>query len=272
MYVSVQKQSSMLVWSIDRPERLNALGPTIGQELHSLAEALEQELASFKEGSSEQDPPYRALLLRARPVRNERRPTIWIAGGDLQELQLLEQKNEGRAYSLQWSRIIDILQDLPIPVIAAIQGAAIGGGAELALAADLRFATEDSSLHFKQLEVGLATGYGSCQRLVQLTGLSRATELLFRCQQISATKARDYGLIHETTVDDAALETLLHEFEQNLKRLSAKGLKVQKKMLTGPWREQKTAWLEQELDLFSSLWMDGAHRQFLETFRTKTKR
>ncbi|HYX39802.1 MAG TPA: enoyl-CoA hydratase/isomerase family protein [Oligoflexus sp.] len=266
MYISVQKQDSALIWTIRRPDRFNALGPLIGAELLQLAMQLEQELQPFASNQVTEDPHYRCLILRADPVRRGQNPPIWIAGGDLKELAQIEAPVDGRAYASEWARIGLILQDLPIPVLAAIQGAAIGGGAELALAADLRLATRESSLHFKQLEVGLATGYGSCQRLVQLIGQARATDLLLRCRRLSAADAQSIGLINDLAENDEALELLIASVIHDFTRLSAKGLMVQKRMLQGPFVDRKSQWADRELDLFQQLWRHPAHEEFLRNF------
>jgi len=266
MYISIHKQDSALVWSLDRPDRFHALGPLIGAELLQLSINLENELRPFADNNSLQEPPYRCLVIRAHPVRRGNNQPIWIAGGDLKELAQLEQPADGRAYASEWARISSILQSLPIPVLAAIQGAAIGGGAELALAADIRLATKESSLHFKQLEVGLATGYGSCQRLISLVGLSRATDLLLRCRKISATEAQALGLINDIAENDEELEKLIEHVTQAFAGLSAKGIMVQKQMLQGPFADRQSHWVEKELDLFQSLWMSESHRQFLQKF------
>lgn len=266
MYISVQKQDSVLTWTIRRPDRLNALGPIIGAELLELVMQLEQELEPFRTDPAIEEPPYRGLILRADPVRRGQNPPIWIAGGDLKELAQLSSPADGRAYAAEWAQIGLILQGLPIPVIAAIQGAAIGGGAELALAADLRLATAESSLHFKQLEVGLATGYASCQRLVTLVGQARATDLLLRCRRLSASEAQSLGLINDLAADDTELETLLTSVIHDFKRLSPRGLMIQKHMLQGPFVDKKPQWADRELDLFQQLWMHPAHERFLRKF------
>jgi enoyl-CoA hydratase/carnithine racemase len=266
MYISVQKQDSVLIWTLDRPDRLNALGTLIGAELLQLSMQLEQELQPFARDHGIEEPPYRCLILRAQPVRRGQNQPIWIAGGDLKELAQLSAPADGRAYASEWAQIGLILQGLPIPVVAAIQGSAIGGGAELALAADLRLATKDSSLHFKQLEVGLATGYASCQRLVNLVGLGHATDLLLRCRRLSATEAQSLGLINDLADNDEAFESLIAAVIQDFKRLSPRSLMVQKQMLQGPFVDRKSQWADRELDLFQQLWMHPAHEKFLRKF------
>lgn len=255
-----------MVWSIERPDRFHALGPLMGAELFQRLTALEDELKAFAENPGVQDPPYRCLILRAQPVRRVQNQPIWIAGGDLKELAQIPKPADGRAYASEWARIGMMLQSLPIPVIAAIQGAAIGGGAELALAADLRLATRESSLHFKQLEVGLATGYGSCQRLISLIGLARASDLLLRCRQLSAEAALNLGLINELAENDEELDKLVQSVVQDFTGLSARSLMAQKRMLQGPFVDKKSKLVERELDLFEQLWMQPAHAKFLQKF------
>lgn len=271
MYISVQISGSTLIWSLNRPDRRHALGPTIGAELLQLLTELKTRCNLWLEQEAAGEPPYRCLVIRASPVRRAEGAPVWIAGGDLKELSELQNPAEGRAYAAEWARIAVNLQLLPIPVIAVIQGQAIGGGVELALAADLRIATHESEFHFKQLEVGLATGYGSSQRLVNLVGLARATDLLLRCRRLSAQEALALGLINDLAHDDAALEILLASLCEDLSKLSAKGLMVQKRMLQAPHMTQQSHLIERELDLFESLWMSPSHRYFLKKFIVNAK-
>src|SRR5262249_1671849 len=148
------KRDGVTRWTIARPERGNALGTTVAAEL----------LGALADLGGDADTP-RAVVLTAECVSKGSQRT-WIAGGDLKELAAIASGREARAYAASLWAFIDGLAKLPMPVIVAVDGAAIGGGAELALAGDLRLATAASTLDFKQLRVGLATGYGSAKRLV----------------------------------------------------------------------------------------------------------
>ncbi len=266
MHLSVSTDGKVMNWHLHRPDRFNALGPSLGQELLNALRALQGTLADWDRKDGSREPAIRSLVITATAVHIGRESPIWIAGGDLKELQSLVEPSEGRSYAWLLAELCSGLQDLPIPVIAAIDGLAIGGGAELAIAADLRLATQRSAFHFKQLEVGLATGYGSCQRLIALVGQARATDLLLRCRRLSATEALPLGLVNELVEkpDDLAqsIKELTHDFSQ----ISAQALRSQKFMLQQPSHDRRGHLIQGELDAFEDLWMQPAHKKFLSGF------
>ncbi|MFY7927804.1 MAG: enoyl-CoA hydratase/isomerase family protein [Oligoflexus sp.] len=266
MHLTISQRDTAQIWRIERPDRLNALGPTLGQELLDALKHLQDQLARWAADPDQGDPPYRTLVIDAAPINSGSDTPIWIAGGDLKELRELKAPEEGRSYAWMLAELCNGLQDLPIPVLAVIDGLAIGGGVELALAADLRLASRRSSFHFKQLEVGLATGYGSCQRLIALVGQARATDLLLRCRRLSATEAQALGLINDLCEQAEDLGPALSEILEGLARLSSQGLKVQKKMLHAPFHDERGHLVQQELDDFATLWMHPSHKRFLDHF------
>jgi dTMP kinase len=121
----------------------------------------------------------------------------FIAGGDLKDLGALTTGQEGAAMAAQMQAVLDRLANLPVPVIAALDGSAIGGGAEVALAADIRVAASDAWLAFRQIDFAVTTGWGGAQRLVDLVGRSRALHLLWTGSRITAGEALRLGLVDE---------------------------------------------------------------------------
>lgn len=241
-----------LRWHIRRPERMNAIGTSIAGEL---AEAMNLALT--------QPPPgVRALVITAETVVKKNQ-SIWIAGGDLRELAQLTTKGEGRAYAAMMHRLCRELELLPIPVIALMDGAAIGGGAELALAADIRLATERSSFEFKQLKMGLATGYGAASRLCDLIGKSRAQRLLYFCESVSATEALELGLIHRLIPNLDGLNPILTD----LMNLEALAITAQKKMLHFATGQSSDATVADRI--FEELWRNATHNSMLDQFLTR---
>ncbi len=268
IYLSVTQHESFLHWQLQRPERRNALGPTLGQALRQALDALQSELKLWQEQNDlSLSPPYRGLVLSA-DVSGSNAPStpVWIAGGDLKELAQLSTPQEGRAYATSFATIGQDLQNLPIPVIAAIDGLVIGGGVEFALAADLRISTQRSAFHFKQLEVGLSTGYASCQRLVALVGEARATDLLLLRRCLSSSDAKAYGLLNEVVEDQTELIGLLNSWEKEFSALSPWSLAAQKRMLQGRSALGRDVCTEKELTWFEELWMHPWHRRFLQKF------
>ncbi len=240
-------------WCIQRPERLNALGTTVAKELAD----------SLSELTARRKLP-RALVITATPSPSQR--PIWVAGGDLHELAQLKDQSQARAYAENLSGFIAGLDRLPIPVIVGIDGEAIGGGAELALSGDIRMATAQTSFSFKQLKVGLATGYGGANRLVTLAGLSRAQGILLLSKTMTAKDALTLGLIHEVVQDTQSLKNAILAQTQAWAELSFEALAAQKAMLWHSTHTLSESARQAEIEIFTKLWLNPHHASFLEGF------
>ncbi|MGE0172158.1 MAG: enoyl-CoA hydratase/isomerase family protein [Oligoflexales bacterium] len=251
--------------TIDRPERLNSLGITLAKELTQKLKIAQSNLQKTPKKW-----PYRTLVLRANPI-SKATAKIWIAGGDLKELAKLKNKNDGRIYSKLLSDFCLGLEKLPIPTIACIDGQAIGGGAELALSCDLRFATKDSRFNFKQLQIGLATGYGGALRLVNLVGRSQAANILLLGKHLTAEQALNISLVHEVFPTTAELDRRIFEAGKYFAQLHPEAVAAQKAMLY-PLQESQRTLRSKETKLFQDLWMNPAHKAQLERFTAKAQK
>ncbi len=117
----------------------------------------------------------------------------FIAGADINELAT-QTPLEGKDRSRRGHHILDIIENLGKPVVAAINGYALGGGCEIAMACHIRLASENAKLGQPEVKLGIVAGYGGTQRLTRLVGLGRALELLLTGEQISAQRAYEIGL------------------------------------------------------------------------------
>ena len=242
-------------WHICRPDRLNALGTTLAKELADTLDITRSHL----------DPSVRAIVITAETVVKSGK-AYWIAGGDLTELSTLDQRQLARAYARSMRIFCEGLEMLPIPVITVVDGSAIGGGAELALAGDIRFATVRSSFDFRQLKLGLATGYGAASRLVDLLGKSKAQSLLYFCQSVDAESAHREGLVHNLIAsaqrEDIGLQILpiLH--------LEPLAIRAQKKMLrlASSQPSGDHSWAD---EAFEAIWLNETHSKNLAEFKKK---
>jgi enoyl-CoA hydratase len=174
----LDKRPPLAVVTINRPKVLNALN---AETLAELAEAFE-ELAS--------DPEIRVILLAGAGER------AFVAGADIRELAPLTPE-EGRAYSLRGQGVLRRIETLGKPVIACIQGFALGGGCELAMACTLRLAADDARLGQPEVKLGVMAGYGGSQRLTRLVGRSEGLKLLLTGAIIDAREALRIGLVDE---------------------------------------------------------------------------
>ena len=174
----LDKRPPLAVVTIDRPKVLNALNVETLTELSEIFE----ELAA--------DPEIRVILLAGAGDR------AFVAGADIRELAALTPE-EGRAYSLRGQGVLRRIETLGKPVIACIQGFALGGGCELAMACTLRLAADDARLGQPEVKLGIMAGYGGSQRLTRLVGRSEGLKLLLTGAIIDAREALRIGLVDE---------------------------------------------------------------------------
>jgi enoyl-CoA hydratase len=134
----------------------------------------------------------------------------FVAGADISEIADLTQVNS-RKYSEKGQEIFSLFENCPKPTIAAINGFALGGGCELAMACHIRVAVESAKLGQPEVTLGLIPGYGGTQRLTQLVGKAKAFELIMTGDLISATEAHRIGLVNHVVEDIPALMTKAEE-------------------------------------------------------------
>jgi enoyl-CoA hydratase/carnithine racemase len=235
--------------SIDSPQTRNAIGVTLATNLESV----------LSTGHATQFDRCDVVILKAASTGN---PPIWIAGGDLKELNTLD-ADGAASYARSMHRVGQLIQESSPLFIHFIDGRAIGGGAELAVMGDLRIATPQGSLDWKQLHMGLSTGYGGARRLKELVGLAAAQKILYFSENLTCDQAMDYNLFH------ACVQSEL-EFYDLVARLCNRGveaLKAQKFMLQVPVHcalRQETD--ELEIKKFASIWKNKNHIKALEQF------
>lgn len=252
-YLSVESMKDRLIWRLHRPERANGLGSTLAAQFLDACHTLT-------------DDDERILIVTAEPlVKNDL--ATWIGGGDLKELALFEHPAEAAAYAAQWGAICAKLSQIAMPVIAAIDGAAIGGGAELALWCDERLMTARSLLEFRQLKAGLPCGYGSTKRLCDLIGLARAQQLVYGCAKLDANEAQALGLCTSVVTDATALAATVDASVARWQSLPFAARRAQKKMFWGASNLHPGSCQLHERQLFQQAWGNPHHRQLLERYR-----
>jgi enoyl-CoA hydratase len=142
----------------------------------------------------------------------------FIAGADIHELAT-QSPIEGKDRSRRGHHILEIIENLGKPVIAAINGYALGGGCEIAMACHIRLASDHAKIGQPEVKLGIVAGYGGTQRLTRLVGLGRALELLLTGEQISAQRAFEIGLVNAVY---PAAELLQHS-ENLMRKILANG-------------------------------------------------
>ena len=163
--------------TVNRPDKRNALSRAVVQELDDAFDLAARQ------------PEIRALILTGAGEK------AFVAGADINELAVLS-PFEAREYALGGQRAFRKLETLHKPSVAAINGHALGGGLELAMACTVRFASENASLGQPEVKLGIIPGYGGTQRLPRLIGRGRALELLLSGDPVNATEAHRLGLVN----------------------------------------------------------------------------
>lgn len=182
-HLNYELEAGIAVITIDRQEALNALNHDVLMEL------------SIAFDVAQADADVRALVLTGAG-------RAFVAGADIAELRSINDAFGGREAALSGQDVANTLASLPFPTIAAINGFALGGGLELALAADLRVAATGASIGLPEVGLGLIPGYGGTQRLPRLIGQGRALDLILTGRHVKAEEALQLGLVNRVA-DDA---------------------------------------------------------------------
>jgi enoyl-CoA hydratase len=217
-------EGSLAFIKLDRPKKLNALTPDMLAEIHSCIRRAEVDMS------------LRALILHAEGK-------AFSVGADINIWSALTPE----AFRTSWidagHRAFDALARCRLPVIAALQGMAFGGGLELALAADLRIADQDALLALPEASLGTVPGWGGTQRLTEIIGRSRAKQMILTAMRVEAVQAEAWGLVNATCASGAVLETA-KTMAVDIARLAPISVQIAKKLIDGSAGDGLSATLE----------------------------
>jgi enoyl-CoA hydratase len=172
-----REASGVALITVNRPDKLNALSAAVIADLDQAA------------GEIKSDPAIRAAIITGEGTK------AFVAGADINELAALTPA-EARAYALRGQQVFRKIETLGKPVVAAVNGFALGGGLELAMACTIRFASDNAKMGQPEVKLGIIPGYGGTQRLPRLVGRGRALELLLGGDPIAAEEACRIGLVN----------------------------------------------------------------------------
>jgi enoyl-CoA hydratase len=186
--------------TFNRPKALNALNDALLDELSSALDEVAK------------DDNIRVLILTGSGEKS------FVAGADIKEIAQCSPLT-GRRVSKKGQEIFNKLESISIPVIAAVNGFALGGGCEIALACDFIYASEKAKFGLPEITLGLIPGYGGTQRLARLIGKNMAKEMIFTGKMISATEAKDIGLVNQVCPPDTLMDAVM----KTAKNIASKG-------------------------------------------------
>ena len=186
--ILIEKQDNIAVVTINRPTKLNALNKATIQELHDGFKALNE------------DKTVKAIIITGSGEK------AFVAGADIAEFANFS-ISEGQQLAAEGQELLfDFVQNLSTPVIAAVNGFALGGGLELAMSCHFRVASTNAKMGLPEVTLGVIPGYGGTQRLAQLIGKGRAMELIMTAGMIDAEAAKNYGLVNHVVAQEELLE------------------------------------------------------------------
>ncbi|WP_107039562.1 enoyl-CoA hydratase/isomerase family protein [Brumimicrobium mesophilum] len=176
--ISIEQKERVHYITVNRPKQMNALNKATIQELHD----------AFK--TAEADQGTRVIILTGSGDK------AFVAGADIKEFADFDTEN-GKALAADGQKkLFDFIENLSTPVIAAVNGFALGGGLELAMASHIRVASDNAKLGLPEVSLGVIPGYGGTQRLSQLVGRGKAMEMITTAGMISAEDAQNWGLVN----------------------------------------------------------------------------
>ena len=175
-FVKCEAVGAVAVITIDRPKALNALNSAVLDELSATFDAIDQNVI-------------RAIVLTGAGDKS------FVAGADIGEMSTLS-KEEGEAFGKKGNDVFRKIETLPIPVIAAVNGFALGGGCELALACDIRIASNRAKFGQPEVGLGIIPGFSGTYRLTKIVGMGNAKEMIYTGRAIKADEALRIGLVN----------------------------------------------------------------------------
>jgi len=171
-------ENGTFIVTINRPDKLNALNKDVFKDLDEVIDEIYQ------------NDEIRSAIITGAGNK------AFVAGADISEFLELD-ASQATALSARGHKVFDKIENSPKPIVAAVNGFALGGGCELALACHFIYASENAKFGQPEVNLGLIPGYGGTQRLTQLVGRNRAMELLMSGNMITAKEAMDYGVVNK---------------------------------------------------------------------------
>lgn len=237
--------------TFNRPKSLNALNSAL---LGELEDALDTIAA---------DEQVRVVILTGAGEK------AFVAGADISELSGFNTL-QAKRFAQLGQAVIDKLQTLSVPVIAAVNGYALGGGSEMALACDFIYAAENASFGLPEITLGLIPGFGGTQRLPRLVGTNRAKELIFTGKMVPAAQAQSLGLVNQVFPQ----QSLMDETIKTARVIAAKGkvaLRAAKQAVNNGLNADLATGLKIEQDAFAICMASPDAKEGTQAFLEKRK-
>ncbi len=254
-YLRVERRDDVLRVTIDRPEQRNPLSTDVLAELRR----------AFTDAAGD-------VALRAAVVTGAGDKSF-AAGGDLKEFDKLRAPADAERLWAHANEALRAVREFPLPVVAALNGVALGGGAELAVACDFRVAAAHAAIGFVQGRLNICTGFGGGADLVDLVGAHTALSILVGAETLPAARAREIGLVDDIAGDGESLEQRVERFLQPMRSHAPQVLRAFKTIaLAGGSGWSRAERERRERDVFVETWVHADHWQASDRFLSRKNR
>lgn len=247
----LEKKNRVGKLTINRPKNLNALNKEVLVELTQVLKAIEK------------DEDIQVLIVTGAGEK------AFVAGADIKEMK---DKNaiEGRDFSTLGNAAFSQLENLRQPTIAAVNGFALGGGCELAMACDIRIGSMNAKFGQPEVGLGITPGFGGTQRLSRLVGLAKAKELIYTAKTINADEAMNIGLLNQL-VEASDLTAEAEKMAQAIMKQSPLAVEASKKLINRGYEMDLIHGLEMEAEMFGALFATEDQKEGMTAFTEKRK-
>ena len=249
-FVTTEIQDAVAVLTIDRPKALNALNPEVLADLKAAFEAIDQNTV-------------RCVVLTGAGDKS------FVAGADIGSMSTMT-KAEGEAFGKLGNDVFLMIESFPLPVIAAVNGFALGGGNELAMSCDIRIASENAVFAQPEVSLGITAGFGGTQRLARTIGVGKAKELLYTTSKVKAPEALALGLVNYVV----PLESLMDEamkLAEKIARNAPIAVRATKKAINDGLQVSIDEGIAIEEELFGSCFETQDQQNAMKAFVAKEK-
>ena len=251
MFIKKDLKDNICVIRVDREEALNAMNPTVLHELYDNIDALIN------------DKNIGAIIITGSGDK------AFIAGADIKLMEKLDKKG-GKEFGELGQKVTNLIEESPIPVIAAVNGFALGGGCEIALACHLRFASKNAKFGQPEVKLGLIPGWGGTQRLPKIVGKGNAIELIIGGHIIDSNEALRIGLVNKVFDQDKLLDEAI-SFAKIITDNGPFAIAQSLKCINDSSNYSLAEGLKKEVEQFSDLFESQETNEGLKAFVEKRK-
>lgn len=249
--IQTEIKSEVMVITINRPDKLNALNKQTIEELHEVLV------------DAENDKSIKALIITGSGQK------AFVAGADIAEFANFSVPEGRQLSSIGHFKIFNFIENYSKPIIAAVNGFALGGGLELAMACHIRVASNNAKMGLPEVSLGVIPGYGGTQRLAQLIGKGKAFEMIVTADMLNAEDAYKWGLVNHVTTQEELLNKCF-EITSKIRTKSPVAIRTAIKVINAGYNNKLNGY-EVEIEEFGKSFGTGDFKEGVAAFLEKRK-